>query len=445
SQESRVKSRERNTLHPTFPHPGLGEGGRYHDESPEAHTKPLPEGKTLTFALAGNQNCGKTTLFNQLTGANQHVGNFPGVTVEHKFGNMKGHPEARVVDLPGIYSLSPYTSEEVVSRRYILDEHPTAIIDIADATNIERNLYLTLQLMELGVPMVLSLNMMDELKANGGSIRINEMEQLLGIPVVPISAMKNEGVDDQHQCQVISNLLVIGLDLETHGKSEKNRSQERLRKPTFPTFNLFKCAAVCEDEGRQSPWEEGYGLHLGVVSDLDDLEIVRAERYRDGSSCRQHGVDAEGKQQQEPSQQGNEQVCSRPFPCQQGIIDGLRPVTLPRCGDDGRGHSTEHRICPIGWVVRMGLIPFVHLVRHSDIAGDVALVHDLTAQHLWDEGVGDDEEKQDDTRERQYSFQSFAHITVLVLLSWNGAGRMPAWGSCCQGPRRSACRGSRPA
>ena len=196
SGEKRVERGERNTLRPTFPHPGLGEGGRYHDESPEAHTKPLPEGETLTFALAGNQNCGKTTLFNQLTGANQHVGNFPGVTVEHKFGSIKGHPEARVVDLPGIYSLSPYTSEEVVSRRYILDEHPTAIINIADATNIERNLYLTLQLMELGVPMVLALNMMDELKANGGSIRINEMEALLGIPVVPISAMKNEGVDE---------------------------------------------------------------------------------------------------------------------------------------------------------------------------------------------------------------------------------------------------------
>ena len=178
------------------PHPGLGEGGRYHDESPEAHTKPLPASTRLTFALAGNQNCGKTTLFNQLTGANQHVGNFPGVTVEHKYGTIKGHPEAQVIDLPGIYSLSPYTSEEVVSRRYILDEHPTAIINIADATNIERNMYLTLQLMELSVPMVLALNMMDEVKGNGGNIRINKMEALLGIPVVPISAMKNEGVDE---------------------------------------------------------------------------------------------------------------------------------------------------------------------------------------------------------------------------------------------------------
>ncbi len=179
-----------------IPHPGIGEEGRYHEESPEAGRKPIPENQTITFALAGNQNSGKTTLFNQLTGANQHVGNFPGVTVEHKFGTIKGYPNARIIDLPGIYSLSPYTSEEVVSRRYILDEKPTAIINIVDATNIERNLYLTLQLMELNVPMVLALNMMDELEGNGGSIRINEMEELLGIPVVPISAMKNEGVDE---------------------------------------------------------------------------------------------------------------------------------------------------------------------------------------------------------------------------------------------------------
>ncbi len=177
-------------------HPGLGEGGRFHDDSPEAHRKPLPAGYRISFALAGNQNCGKTTLFNQLTGSNQHVGNFPGVTVEHKFGTIKGHPEAQVIDLPGIYSLSPYTSEEVVSRQYILNRRPTAIINIADATNIERNLYLTLQLMELGLPMVLALNFMDEMEGNGGGIRINKMEHLLGIPVVPISAMKNQGVDE---------------------------------------------------------------------------------------------------------------------------------------------------------------------------------------------------------------------------------------------------------
>ena len=189
-------------LLPEIEHPGLGEGGRYHERDKAQNPSnaqlapPNTSKKEITFALAGNQNCGKTTLFNQLTGANQHVGNFPGVTVEHKYGLIKGHPEARVIDLPGIYSLSPYTSEEVVSRRYILEQQPTAIINIADATNIERNLYLTLQLMELGLPMVLALNFMDEVEANNGSIRINEMEQALGIPVVPVTAMKNEGVDE---------------------------------------------------------------------------------------------------------------------------------------------------------------------------------------------------------------------------------------------------------
>ncbi len=174
-------------------HPGFGEGGIFHSKD---HANPLPKGTVLTFALAGNQNCGKTTLFNQLTGSNQHVGNFPGVTVDQKSGQIKGQPDTLVTDLPGIYSLSPYTSEEVVSRRFILDEHPTGIINIVDATNIERNLYLTLQLMELGTPMVLALNMMDEVRGNGGTIKINEMEEMLGIPVVPISASKNEGVDE---------------------------------------------------------------------------------------------------------------------------------------------------------------------------------------------------------------------------------------------------------
>ena len=174
-------------------HPGLGEGGRYHVKADE---KPLPEGTKLTFALAGNQNCGKTTLFNQLTGSNQHVGNFPGVTVDRKSGVIRGFPNTLVTDLPGIYSLSPYSAEEIVSRQFILDEKPTGIINIVDATNIERNLYLTLQLMELDVPIVLALNMMDEVRGNGGSIRVNEMERLLGIPVVPISASKGEGIDE---------------------------------------------------------------------------------------------------------------------------------------------------------------------------------------------------------------------------------------------------------
>ena len=174
-------------------HPGLGEEGKYHVKADE---NPLPKGTVLTFALAGNQNCGKTTLFNQLTGSNQHVGNFPGVTVDRKSGSIKGYPDTSVTDLPGIYSLSPYSSEEIVSREFILNEHPTGIINIVDATNIERNLYLTLQLMELNIPMVLALNMMDEVKGNGGTIRINDMEEMLGIPVVPISASKNEGVDE---------------------------------------------------------------------------------------------------------------------------------------------------------------------------------------------------------------------------------------------------------
>ena len=174
-------------------HPGLGEGGKYHVKADE---HPLPEGTKLTFALAGNQNCGKTTLFNQLTGSNQHVGNFPGVTVDRKSGSIRGHANTEITDLPGIYSMSPYSNEEIVTRRFIIDEKPKGIINIVDATNIERNLYLTMQLMELGIPMVLALNMMDEVRGNGGAIRINEMEEMLGIPVVPISASKNEGVEE---------------------------------------------------------------------------------------------------------------------------------------------------------------------------------------------------------------------------------------------------------
>lgn len=174
-------------------HPGFGESGKYHVK---ANENPLPEGTLLTFALAGNQNCGKTTLFNQLTGSNQHVGNFPGVTVDQKSGTIKGHPNTLVTDLPGIYSLSPYSGEEIVSRQFILNQKPTCIINIVDATNIERNLFLTMQLMDLDIPIVLALNMMDEVRGNGGSIHINEMEELLGIPVVPISASKNEGVNE---------------------------------------------------------------------------------------------------------------------------------------------------------------------------------------------------------------------------------------------------------
>ena len=174
------------------PHPRIGED----DDKNEGASQNETAQKKIVFALAGNQNSGKTTLFNALTGSNRHVGNFPGVTVDRKSGEIKGHPEAEVVDLPGIYSLSPYSSEEVVSRQFILEEKPTAIINIVDATNIERNLYLTLQLMELDIPMVLAINMMDELRGNGGSVRINEMEELLRIPVVPIAAAKNEGIEE---------------------------------------------------------------------------------------------------------------------------------------------------------------------------------------------------------------------------------------------------------
>lgn len=177
-----------------IPHPGLGESGvLFHDKSDE---HPLPDGEKLTFALVGNQNCGKTTLFNRLTGSNQHVGNFPGVTVDRKDGEIIGHPETLITDLPGIYSMSPYSSEELVTRKFVLEEKPKGIINIVDASNITRNLYLTTQLMELDIPMVVALNMMDELRENGGAVLVNEMEEALGVPVIPISAAKNEGIDE---------------------------------------------------------------------------------------------------------------------------------------------------------------------------------------------------------------------------------------------------------
>ena len=193
-------------------HPGLGEGGKYHVKENE---NPLPEGEVLTFALAGNQNCGKTTLFNQLTGSNQHVGNFPGVTVDRKDGVIRGHEGTLVTDLPGIYSMSPYSSEELVTRRFVLDEHPRGIINIVDATNIERNLYLSMQLMEMDIPMVLALNMMDEVRENGGSVRVNELEDMLGIPVVPISAAKNQGISE-----LIDHALHVAKYQERPGRQD---------------------------------------------------------------------------------------------------------------------------------------------------------------------------------------------------------------------------------
>lgn len=206
------KTQQKQTKVMKTAHPGLGEGGKYHVKASE---HPLAEGTVLTFALAGNQNCGKTTLFNQLTGSNQHVGNFPGVTVDRKSGAIREHGKTLVTDLPGIYSLSPYTNEEIVSRQFILEEKPTGIINIVDATNIERNLYLTMQLMELNIPVVLALNMMDEMRGNGGSVRINDMEAMLGIPVVPISAAKNEGIDE-----LVDHALHVAKYQECPGRND---------------------------------------------------------------------------------------------------------------------------------------------------------------------------------------------------------------------------------
>lgn len=212
NEDAKIKSQENKKQLVYTAHPGYGEEGKYHVKADE---NPLPKSAKLTFALAGNQNCGKTTLFNALTGANQHVGNFPGVTVDRKSGPIKNQDNTLVTDLPGIYSLSPYTSEEIVSREFIIDEKPTGIINIVDATNIERNLYLTLQLMELGVPIVLALNMMDEMRDNGGTVNINVMEEMLGIPVVPISAAKNEGVDE-----LVKHALHIAKYQERPGRTD---------------------------------------------------------------------------------------------------------------------------------------------------------------------------------------------------------------------------------
>lgn len=211
--ERKVVTDSKPQRHKSIPHPRVGELGEANDYHIHDESKALPKDSKLTFALAGNQNCGKTTLFNQLTGANQHVGNFPGVTVDRKDGTIKNHPEATVTDLPGIYSLSPYSSEEIVTRDFLIKDKPSGIINIVDASNLERNLCLTMQLMELGIPMVLALNMMDEVRENGGSIRVNELEQILGIPVIPISAVKNEGIDE-----LVSHALHVARFMEKPGR-----------------------------------------------------------------------------------------------------------------------------------------------------------------------------------------------------------------------------------
>ena len=247
-------------------HPGLGEGGRFH---PKGSGDSLPEGTTLTFALVGNQNSGKTTLFNQLTGANQHVGNFPGVTVDRKDGGIKGHPGTLVTDLPGIYSMSPYSSEEIVSRNFVINEKPKAIINIVDATNIERNLYLTMQLLEMDVPMVVALNMMDELSANGGTVDVNEMERLLGVPVVPISAAKNEGVDE-----LIDHALHIAKYQERPGRQdfcdEKDHDGAVHR-------GIHAIAHLIEDHAKK------YGLpvRFAATKVIEDDELVIAQLMLD--------------------------------------------------------------------------------------------------------------------------------------------------------------------
>ena len=211
--ERKVVADSKPQRHKSIPHPRVGELGEANDYHIHDESKALPKDSKLTFALAGNQNCGKTTLFNQLTGANQHVGNFPGVTIDRKDGTIKNHPEATVTDLPGIYSLSPYSSEEIVTRDFLIKDKPSGIINIVDASNLERNLCLTMQLMELGIPMVLALNMMDEVRENGGSIRVNELEQILGIPVIPISAVKNEGIDE-----LVSHALHVARFMEKPGR-----------------------------------------------------------------------------------------------------------------------------------------------------------------------------------------------------------------------------------
>ena len=211
-RQDKTENAPKPSRHRKIEHPGLGEGGRFH---PKGSGDPLPEGTVLTFALVGNQNCGKTTLFNQLTGSSQRVGNFPGVTVDRKDGVIKGHQETLITDLPGIYSMSPYSSEELVSRNFVLKEKPKAIINIVDATNIERNLNLTLQLLEMGIPMVVALNMMDEVHANGGTVDVNLMESLLGVPVLPISAAKNQGVDE-----LVDHAIHIARYQETPGRQD---------------------------------------------------------------------------------------------------------------------------------------------------------------------------------------------------------------------------------
>lgn len=250
---------------PARDHPGVGELGaakNYHHHD----GKTIPEGARVTFALAGNQNCGKTTLFNQLTGANQHVGNFPGVTVDRKDGVIRNHPEAVVTDLPGIYSLSPYSSEEIVTRNFLIDTHPDGIINIVDATNIERNLYLTMQIMELGIPVVLALNMMDEVRANGGSVRVNELEEILGIPVVPISAAKNEGIEE-----LIEHALHIAKHREIPGRVDFCPASSNEHDPVGAVHRCIHAAVhMLEPEAR----EKGVPIRFAATKLVENDHLI---------------------------------------------------------------------------------------------------------------------------------------------------------------------------
>ena len=223
---------KKKTLKPEKHHPGYGEGGKFHNRKDE---NPLPDNEILTFALVGNQNCGKTTLFNQLTGSKQHVGNFPGVTVDRKDGVIKGHENTLITDLPGIYSMSPYSSEEIVTREFVIREKPKGIINIVDATNIERNLYLTMQLLELGFPMVVALNMMDELRENDGSVMVNEMEAALGVPVVPISAAKGEGIEE-----LIRHAIHVAKYQERPLETDFCKSEEGIHRGIHAVMHLIE-------------------------------------------------------------------------------------------------------------------------------------------------------------------------------------------------------------
>lgn len=259
------------------PHPGVGEFAKY-EKLHLKHGIVLEKGAPLTFALAGNQNCGKTTLFNQLTGSNQHVGNFPGVTVDRKDGTIRNHPEATVTDLPGIYSLSPYSSEEIVTRDFLLNNNLSGIINIVDASNIERNLYLTMQLMELGIPMVLALNMMDEVKANGGSIRVNDLERILGIPVVPISAVKNEGIDE-----LIDHAIHIARYGEKPARMDFCTDSDDPHDPVAAVHRCIHSAATLLEPDIRAA---GLPVRFATTKLVEDDEQIKKKNHHSGGKAR---------------------------------------------------------------------------------------------------------------------------------------------------------------